>query len=99
MKKRGLAVAALQDPRVGALLGLSEAELMREIRFLTDGNQFVGATAVLAVARELWWARPLVWVAILPGMSAVLHAGYGWVAKRRRCSASQHDRREADSLL
>lgn len=40
MKRRGLAVARLQDPRVGALLGLSGPELLRTVRFVSaDGNQ------------------------------------------------------------
>ena len=32
LQRRGLAVAPLQDPRVGALLGLTQAELLRELR-------------------------------------------------------------------
>jgi predicted DCC family thiol-disulfide oxidoreductase YuxK len=88
MKRRGLAVAPLQDPRVGALLGLSPQELLHAIRFvLADGSHYRGAGAVLAVAQELWWARPLVLLARLPGMMPVLRAGYRWVARRRRCPA------------
>jgi predicted DCC family thiol-disulfide oxidoreductase YuxK len=86
--RRGLAVAPLQDVRVGALLGLPEAELLRELRFLlSDGKQTGGADAVLALAREIWWARPLVWVSSIPGMMAVLRRGYRWVAARRSCAA------------
>jgi predicted DCC family thiol-disulfide oxidoreductase YuxK len=86
--RRGLAVAALQDVRVGALLGLPKAELLRELRFLlSDGKQTGGADAVLAVAREIWWARPLVWVGNMPGMMTVLRRGYRWVAVRRSCAA------------
>jgi predicted DCC family thiol-disulfide oxidoreductase YuxK len=88
MKRRGLAVASLQDPRVGTLLGLSREELLRAVRFvLTDGSQYLGADAVLAVARELWWTRPLVRMAKLPGVMSVMRAGYRWVARRRRCPA------------
>jgi predicted DCC family thiol-disulfide oxidoreductase YuxK len=90
MKRRGLAVAPLQDPRVAALLGLSPEELLRALRFvLTDGSHYAGADAVLAVARELWWARPLVWLAKVPGMMPLIRAGYGWVARRRRCAAER----------
>ena len=86
--RRGLAVAALQDVRVGALLGLPKAELLRELRFLlADGKQAGGADAVLAVAREIWWARPLVWLGSVPGMMAVLRRGYRWVAAQRSCAA------------
>ena len=88
--RRGLGVAPLQDPRVGALLGISRDELLKELRFLlSDGTQFGGANAVLAVAREIWWARPLVWIAALPGMLRVLDAGYKAVASRRGCVAER----------
>jgi len=88
LERRGLAVAPLQDPRVGALLGLAEADLLRELRFLlSDGSQFGGADAVLAVAREIWWGRPLVWLTKIPGMMPQMRRGYYWFAARRRCAA------------
>jgi len=88
LKRRGLGVAPLQDPRVGALLGMTRQELLKELRFLlSDGTHSGGAGAVLAVAREIWWARPFVWLAALPTMAPVLHAGYKWIAGRRACSA------------
>jgi hypothetical protein len=96
LERRGLAVAPLQDPRVGALLGLSRPELLRELRFLlSDGSQFGGADAVLAVAREIWWARPLVWLATIPGMMEQLRRGYYWFAARRSCAAMQCEVRRA----
>jgi predicted DCC family thiol-disulfide oxidoreductase YuxK len=89
LERRGLALAPLQDPRVGALLGLSRADLMREMRFLlSDGSQSGGAEAAVALAREIWWARPLVWLAHLPGMMDVLRDGYRWIAARRSCAAT-----------
>ncbi len=90
LERRGLAVAPLQDPRVGALLGLPKSELLRELRFLlADGSQHGGADAVLAVAGEIWWARPLVWLARIPGMMEVLRRGYRWVAAQRSCAAER----------
>jgi len=86
--RRGLAVAPLQDPRVGVLLGLAEADLLRELRFLlSDGSQFGGADAVLALARQIWWARPGVWLAKIPGMMGQMRRGYYWFAARRSCEA------------
>jgi predicted DCC family thiol-disulfide oxidoreductase YuxK len=86
LRRRGLGVAPLQDPRVGALLGMSRRELLKELRFLmSDGTQAGGAKAVLAVAREVWWARPLVWLAAAPGMMRILDAGYKWIAAGRGC--------------
>ena len=89
LTRRGFAVAPLQDPRVGALLGMPREELLRELRFLhSDGRQCGGANAILAVAQEIWWARPLVWLAVVPGAMPLLHAGYRWVAAQRSCAAT-----------
>jgi predicted DCC family thiol-disulfide oxidoreductase YuxK len=86
LRRRGLSVAPLQDPRVGALLGMSRRELLTELRFLlSDGTQAGGAGAVLAVAREIWWARPLIWLSTLPGAMRLFDAAYQWVASRRGC--------------
>jgi predicted DCC family thiol-disulfide oxidoreductase YuxK len=89
LERRGLATAPLQDPRVGALLGLTRDELLHELRFLlADGRQYGGADAILAIAREIWWGRPLMWLSKLPGVMSRLHAGYRWVAARRSCAAA-----------
>ena len=87
--KRGLAIAPLQDPRVGALLGLTQEQLLQAIRLvMSDGKQYTGADAFLALASELWWASPLVWVSKVPGGSTALRTGYEWVATHRRCRHS-----------
>jgi predicted DCC family thiol-disulfide oxidoreductase YuxK len=89
LARRGMAVAPLQDPRVGALLGIQRSELLRELRFLwQDGTQYGGADAVVAVAREIWWGRPLVWISRIPGTMKLLHEGYRWVAAQRSCAAA-----------
>ena len=86
--RRGMAVAPLQDPRVGALLGLSRAELLREIRLLlANGEQYGGADACVALAREIWWARPVAWMAEIPGMMRILRGWYERIAMRRSCAA------------
>ena len=86
--RRGLGVAPLQDPRVSALLGMSRNELLKELRFLlSDGRNYGGARAVAALAREIWWAKPFVWLARPPGMMPVLDAGYKRIAARRGCVA------------
>jgi predicted DCC family thiol-disulfide oxidoreductase YuxK len=90
LARRGMATAALQDPRVSALLGISGRDLLRELRFvLSDGRQYGGADAVLAVAREIWWARPLLWAAHLPGIYGVLRASYHRFASQRHCAAAE----------
>ena len=90
MKWRRLGVAPLQDPRVGALLGLSLDELLYAVRFLApDGCLHSGADAFLVLAREFWWARPLIWLARIPGVRGVIHTGYRYVARNRKCQAEQ----------
>jgi predicted DCC family thiol-disulfide oxidoreductase YuxK len=85
---RGMALAPLQDPRVGPLLGLTRQELLREMKLLSsDGSQYGGADAILVLAGTIWWARPLFWLSKIPGVQSLLHAGYRWVAARRRCAA------------
>jgi predicted DCC family thiol-disulfide oxidoreductase YuxK len=88
LEPRGIALAPLQDPRVGPLLGLSHDKLMREIHLLmSDGQQYGGADAVIALARRVWWARPLAWLATLPCMANAMRNGYRQVAANRSCSA------------
>jgi predicted DCC family thiol-disulfide oxidoreductase YuxK len=89
LQERGFALAPLQDPRVGALLGLSQTELLLEMRLLlSDGQQTGGADAAVALAHEIWWARPLVWLSKLPGMMQLLRRSYRWTAAHRKCSAA-----------
>ena len=95
LQRRGLALAPLQDPRVGSLLGLSGTELLREMRFLlSDGSQYGGADAAVALAHEIWWARPLVWASRVPGVMGWLRAGYQWIAAQRSCAAERCERSE-----
>ncbi len=94
MKRRHLGVAPLQDPRVGALLGRSLDELLYAVRFLApDGSLHSGADAFLALAREIWWARPLVWLSRVPGVMSVMHAAYRWIARNRKCNAEKCEHR------
>jgi predicted DCC family thiol-disulfide oxidoreductase YuxK len=89
LERRGLAIAALQDPRVGALLGLSREELLREMRFvLADGSRTGGADAAVALAHEIWWWRPLVWLARVPGAMGLMRTIYQRVARSRQCAAT-----------
>lgn len=57
------------------------------MRVLTrDGCVFGGADAVIFLARQVWWMRPLAWIARLPGATAVLRSLYRRVAARRHCA-------------
>jgi predicted DCC family thiol-disulfide oxidoreductase YuxK len=88
LQRRGLDLAPLQDPRVGALLGMTREERLRELRFLdADGSVYGGSKALTALAQKIGWARPLVWLARIPGMNAALAAVYRSIAARRNCHA------------
>ena len=88
LRTRQLGVAPLQDPRVTSLLGLPPDELLRAARYLApDGTQHSGADAFVALACEIWWARPLVWLSRIPGVMRILHAAYRWIARHRKCHA------------
>jgi predicted DCC family thiol-disulfide oxidoreductase YuxK len=90
MQRRGMALAPLQHPSVAELLGLSHGDLMKEMQFLlSDGSRYGGADAAVELARQIWWAAPLVWVSRIPGMMDVLRKGYRWVAANRKCAAAQ----------
>jgi len=89
LQRRGIALAPLQDPRVVALLGLAPSELLRELRLVISGEgQYGGADAVIAAAREIWWAWPVVWFSRLPGGLPQLRRLYRWVAQRRQCASA-----------
>jgi predicted DCC family thiol-disulfide oxidoreductase YuxK len=89
LAKRQFGVAPLQDPRVSTMLNLSQPERMREMRvLLADGRHFGGADAVVALAGEIWWARPVLWLAKIPGFMKLLRVGYRWVAARRHCASA-----------
>jgi predicted DCC family thiol-disulfide oxidoreductase YuxK len=88
LRRRGLDVAPLQDPRVRDLLGLSQSELLREMRVvMADGTHRGGADAAVALAHEIWWALPLVWFSKTPGGLKLLKWAYYRIAARRHCAA------------
>ena len=86
LESRGFGLAALQSPRVRALLNLPDGELLREMRLLTaDGSVLGGADALIFLARTIWWAWPVYALAQLPGVRALLAAAYRWLAAHRHC--------------
>jgi len=88
LETRGFGLAALQDPRVQALLALPAEDLLREMRVATaDGKIFGGAEAFVYLARQIWWAWPLYAAAKLPGVPRVLDACYRWFADHRTCAS------------
>jgi predicted DCC family thiol-disulfide oxidoreductase YuxK len=88
LETRGFGLAALQDPRVQALLALPSEDLLREMRVATaDGKIYGGSEAILNLAAQIWWAWPLYAAAKLPGVSRILDAGYRRFADHRPCAS------------
>lgn len=86
LTRRGFDLAPLQAPWVTDCLDLDVREPLTEMRLLTpQGLQLGGADAVIFLARRIWWAWPLYFLARIPGMRRVLWAGYRWIAARRHC--------------
>jgi predicted DCC family thiol-disulfide oxidoreductase YuxK len=99
LSRRGFCAAPLEDPRVGALLGLGRHEQVRDLRFLlSDGTLYGGADAVIAVARQIAWVRPLIWLSMIPGMTELFRTGYCWIAKQKRCAAARCKAAEASGI-
>lgn len=81
---RGFHLAPLQAPWVRPALKLSSGELLEELRVLTaEGAVYGGADALIFLAKQIPWARPLARAARLPGMMPLLRAAYRWVARHR----------------
>lgn len=88
LEKRGFGLAALQDPRVQALLDLPAADLLREMRVVTSaGKIYAGAEAIVYLSRQFWWTWPLFAASRVPGVPHLLAAGYRWFADHRSCAS------------
>lgn len=76
----------LQSPGAARALGVSEEHLLDEMRIrLDDGVVFGGASAVVAIARRIWWAWPVWALSRVPGAMTLLNVAYRWVARNRYC--------------
>jgi predicted DCC family thiol-disulfide oxidoreductase YuxK len=86
LESRGFGLAALQDPRVQALLNLPSGELLREMRVATVGGEiYGGAAAIVYLSRQIWWTWPLYTASHLRGAMRLLDASYRWFADHRTC--------------
>ncbi|MEN3370894.1 MAG: hypothetical protein V7609_3037 [Verrucomicrobiota bacterium] len=87
LAKRGFYFEPLQHEWVQRQLKVTRKEALEEMRVLTGTGEILGgADAVIFLARQLWWANPLAFLARLPFVHAVLHCLYRWVAAHRTCT-------------
>lgn len=86
---RGFHFEPLQREWVQQRLNLTKEQALEEMRVLTSkGEVFGGADAVILLARQIWWAAPLTWLARWPLVHASLQRLYRWIAARRTCAIS-----------
>src|SRR2546430_4445229 len=82
--KRGFRFEPLQHQWVQQRLNLTSQEALAEMRVLmASGEVFGGADAVIALARQIWWAIPLAVLARASSINAFLHRFYRWIAAHR----------------
>ena len=97
-RRRGFFFLPLQTEWVMQRLGLEAGAPLEEMHVLTnEGQDIAGADAVIFLARQIWWARPVVALARLPGMHALLDRSYRWVAAHRGCDYIVCDLKERRS--
>jgi alginate O-acetyltransferase complex protein AlgI len=86
LARRGFQLAPLQTPWVRARLGLAAGEPLTEMKLLNAAGQvFGGAEAVVKLAGQIWWARPLDVLARLSGGRRLLTSAYRRIAAQRHC--------------
>jgi predicted DCC family thiol-disulfide oxidoreductase YuxK len=77
LRRRGLEIAPLQAPWVRDRLGLTQSELLQDIRILLDsGSLLRGADAYREMVRRIWWAYPLYLFSVTPGLRSIFDAAY-----------------------
>jgi predicted DCC family thiol-disulfide oxidoreductase YuxK len=86
LERRGITIAALQEPWVVERLQLPISNLLADIVLLSRSGALVsGANVYLQVTRRIWWAWPFYAVFSLPGFNRLIHIGYRWFARNRYC--------------
>ena len=86
LERRGFRLLPLQTPGTAERLRVTQDELPAEMHLLTpSGQRLGGADALVEIARHIWWAKPLVLMARLPGAMPLLRRLYARLAANRQC--------------
>ena len=82
--RRGFHPLPLQTPWIAQRTGLSDEELLKDMRLLlNDGRLYSGADAYLYVMRRIWWTLPFALLFTLPGLHWLFARTYRYVADNR----------------
>ena len=97
---RGFGFLPLQTDRVQQRLGLAKDTRPEEMRVLTrSGRDLAGATAMIFLTRQIWWAWPLYSLAQIPAVTRVIDHGYRWIARHRKCAPASNSVCSANRTL
>jgi len=81
---RGFDIAPLQSDFARREFTLPDDELSNDLRLsLADGSKLSGANVYRHVLKHIWWAWPIYWLAIVPGLSSVFDGCYQAFARNR----------------
>ena len=84
LNRLGLAIAPLQSPWVKERTGLTQEELLSDIRLLRpDGALLTGADVYRYVMRRIWWTYPLYLLSEIPGLRGLFDWAYRKFAQHR----------------
>jgi predicted DCC family thiol-disulfide oxidoreductase YuxK len=84
LARRGIVIAPLQSRLARRHLGLSQHELLRDLQLLLATDERIqGADVYRFVMRRIWWACPMYFVAIAPGLSRLFDGCYRLFATHR----------------
>jgi predicted DCC family thiol-disulfide oxidoreductase YuxK len=84
LHKHGFEIAPLQDPWVRSRLGLTERELLQNVRLLLpNGTQLAGADVYRHIFRRVPWTYPVAVLASAPILRRVCDWTYRRIAENR----------------
>jgi predicted DCC family thiol-disulfide oxidoreductase YuxK len=84
LRRRGFGIAPLQAECVRQRLGVSDAELLQDLRLLlADGRVVRGADVYRYVLRQIGWAYPLYLFSVMPLGRQAFDWGYRTFARNR----------------
>ena len=84
LARLGFGVTPLQTPWVVEKLGRDAKLNLQELGLLTrDGRLLEGVDAYVYVADQVWWGKPLAWLARFAWVDRVLRWAYRWIAAHR----------------
>jgi predicted DCC family thiol-disulfide oxidoreductase YuxK len=84
LRRRGFAVAPLQEPWVRDRLRELDAPVLDDFRLLLSSGELINGTDAYRYAmRRIWWTYPAYALSVAPGLRGFFDAGYRWFARHR----------------